>query len=298
MEKKTLGKAIGVLEILTNTMMCAFLYNLAMFMPITGFLLLVYKIKNVSLLNKKKWIIVNLLTLFFIGGFSVYLSSENNVSMSFLDLNGLKNSIGYVLIFLPIEILYYVFNGRKKLIPVFDRIIISGIVATAAAYIYSRILGIDMEIIKKILEDVGSLDKQLISYIMEELKNKIFYLIYIYVGFIIYITYYLFGKRSYPRWRISYQWLILYMIPFYLVKFGHMENIYLINTMLIIKISFVVYGLKILYNLIRTKIKSNLICHILAVLIGLNFQNITFIMAGLLSFQAIKITIIRKNGGK
>ena len=295
MNRKFLGnKYNNFMGYLLSAIICTFLYNLTMFMPITGFLLLVYKIKNVSILDKKKWIIVNLLIFFFIGGFSIHLTSSNNISVDLFDPESIQNLLAYILIFLPIELLYSILNSRKFLIPVFDRIIITSLIVTATACIYLNFLHIDMEIVKNILQQVDNLDKKKVAYVMSFIKNNKFYLIYTYVGLIIYLTYYSLGKRSYPYWRISYLWLILYMVPFYLIKFAHINNIYLTNIMMIIKLSFVIYGIKTIYSFIRKRIKLDLLCHILAIIIGFNFQNITFIIAGILSFEAIKIRIIKQ----
>ena len=184
------------------------------------------------------------------------------------------------------------------MIPVFDRIIITSIIATIGAYFYIKLLNINGELLKEVMQELNNIDEKNIEIIFKFMKNHIYYLIYTYVGFVTYITYYTFGRKSYSMWRISYWWLLFYIIPFFIIRFGHIQNVYLTNIMLMVKISFVVYGIKIVYNFIRLKIKSDIICQILAMIIGLNFQNITFIIAGLLSFEALKITIIRSNGGK
>ena len=285
--------------ILLASVMCAVFYNLSMLMPITGFALLVYKIKNVPMFRRKEWLAVTLLSMFFIGGINIYVSPNiYKFAVELFTNESLKNLAGYVFIFLPIEILYYKFNGRKFMIPVFDRIIITSIIATIGAYFYIKLLNINGELLKEVMRELNNIDEKNIEIIFKFMKNHIYYLIYTYVGFVTYITYYTFGRKSYSMWRISYWWLLFYIIPFFIIRFGHIQNVYLTNIMLMVKISFVVYGIKIVYNFIRLKIKSDVICQILAMIIGLNFQNITFIIAGLLSFEALKITIIRSNGGK
>lgn len=298
MKKNLLKKEYNALpEILLAAVMCTLFFNLTMVMPITGFVLLVYKIKNVSMLRSREWLAVTLLSMVFIGGINIYIKPDSyRFAVEFMTADSLKNLAGYALIFLPIEILYYVFNSRKFMIPVFDRIIITSIITTITAFVYLRILNIDGELLKQIMGEINNMDAASVSMVFAVLKKYSYYLIFAYVGMVTYLTYYSFGKKSYPMWRISYWWLLFYIIPFFMIRFGHIQNVYLTNIMLMVKISFVVYGIKIVYNLIRLKINSDLFCQILAVIIGFNFQNIMFIAAGLLSFEAIKITIIRSGG--
>lgn len=285
--------------ILLAAVMCTVFYNLSMIMPLMGFTLLIYKIKNVPMFRKKEWFLVTLISMILIGGIDLYVSPVNyKIGIEFFNMDSLKNLMGYILIFLPIELLYYQFNGRKFMIPVFDRIIITGIITTITVYFYLKFLNIDENLLKEVVKEVNNIDERSVNIVFNFIKNHVYYLIYSYILFITYVTYYSFGKKSFPVWRISYGWLLLYIIPFFLIRFGHIQNVYLTNIMLIVKISFVVYGIKIVYNFIKMKINSDIICQMLAVILCLNFQNITFIIAGLLSFEAIKITIIKSNGGK
>lgn len=285
--------------ILLDAVMCTILYNLSMLMPVTGFALLIYKIKNVPMFKIKKWLGATILSMIFIGGINFYVSPVTyKFAFEFMTAESLKNLAGYVLIFFPIEILYYQFNGKKFMIPVFDRIIITSIVTAVTAFFYIKLLNINGELLKEVVKELNNIDQANIDIIFKFIKNNVYYMIYTYVGLITYLTYYSFGRKSYPVWRISYWWLLFYIVPFFIIRFGHIQNVYLTNIMLMVKISFVVYGIKIVYNLIRLKIKSDIICQLLAVIIGLNFQNIIFIIAGLLSFEAVKITIIKDNGGK
>ena len=115
--------------ILLDAVMCTILYNLSMLMPVTGFALLIYKIKNVPMFKIKKWLGATILSMIFIGGINFYVSPVTyKFAFEFMTAESLKNLAGYVLIFFPIEILYYQFNGKKFMIPVFDRIIITSIV--------------------------------------------------------------------------------------------------------------------------------------------------------------------------
>lgn len=285
--------------ILLAAVMCTVFYNLSMIMPLMGFTLLIYKIKNVPMFRKKEWFLVTLISMILIGGIDLYISPVNyKIGIEFFNMDSLKNLMGYILIFLPIELLYYQFNGRKFMIPVFDRIIITGIITTITVYFYLKFLNIDENLLKEVVKEVNNIDERSVNIVFNFIKNHVYYSIYSYILFITYVTYYSFGKKSFPIWRISYGWLLLYIIPFFLIRFGHIQNVYLTNIMLIVKISFVVYGIKIVYNFIKMKINSDIICQMLAVILCLNFQNITFIIAGLLSFEAIKITIIKGNGGK
>ena len=60
MVKKADLQYIGISKIANMTMTAVFLYMLALIMPITGFLLPVYKIRSLNILQKKGWIILNI----------------------------------------------------------------------------------------------------------------------------------------------------------------------------------------------------------------------------------------------
>lgn len=259
------------------------LYILAMFVPITGFLLPVYKIRNMSLFNRMEWILINILIILMIGIVDV-------------------KSLGlYLIVFLMIEILYSIFKNIKFSFPVFDRIILSGIIITIISVFYLKLISDDILLIRQGIEEVYAkhydIDPQKLSIIFKFMKDNLLLLVYSYVGFIIHMTYFSIDQKNYSSWRISYQWLLFYIVPFLMMRFLHVKNIYLLNIMTMAKITYVVYGIKIVYNFIRRKIKFDFISQVIAVIIGMNFLNFVFIIGGLQCFEFIKVVILKNNSG-
>lgn len=293
MIKKTLQYSNAAVKILQMSITSVLLYILALTMPITGFLLPVYKIKAITTLNRK-----SLLILFHIAVPAAILLTVGILDSLFDIKFTYTKTLGcYFLVFVPIEILYFFFLRLKVFIPEFDRIIITGVIISFLVYIYLQNAGAEVEYIKKSLEEFYlkkyNIDSKSLEIIFKIMRENALYIIYTYLGAVVYLTYYSLNRKRYPVWKISYQWLLFYIIPFLIMRFTSIKNIYLTNIMEIAKISFIVYGVKILYIIIKSKIKIDAVSQIMAIMIGFAFPNFLFIIAGLNSFEIIKVKVIK-----
>ena len=124
MVKKADLQYIGISKIANMTMTAVFLYMLALIMPITGFLLPVYKIRSLNILQKKGWIILNITVPLAI--LAVIGILDTLLGVQFTETKTL--GVEYFMIFLPIELLYYFFIKLKIFVNIFDRIIITSLI--------------------------------------------------------------------------------------------------------------------------------------------------------------------------
>lgn len=129
-------------------------------------------------------------------------------------------------------------------------------------------------------------------------KYRIF-LLYIYTGAIAYFSYLILKKKEYKDWKISYQWIIIYIIAFFVSRYAGFGKVISVNTLAILKITYALYGIKLIYNLINSKINNSIISQMGALAVGFYFSGITFIIGALECFDFIKIHIVKlNNGGK
>lgn len=298
MVKKADLQYIGISKIANMTMTAVFLYMLALIMPITGFLLPVYKIRSSNILQKKGWIIYNIAVPLAILAVIGILDTLLGVQFTKIKTLGI-----YFMVFLPIELLYYFFINLKIFVNIFDRIIITSLIISFLLFMYIQNAGPEVEFIKKSLEqfymEKYNIDSNSLAVIFKMMKENALSIIYIYLGAVVYLTYFMVKRNTYSNWKISYQWLLMYIVPFMIMRFTDIENIYFINLMTITKISFIVYGVKIVYNLIRKKVKLDTLSQIISVAAGFVFPNILFVVGGLQCFEMVKIKVIKiDNGGR
>lgn len=298
MIKRADSQYLNMPKLANMTMTAVFLYILALIMPITGFLLPAYKIKSINTMKKNGWLILNITIPLAILVVIGILDTLMGIQFTKIKALGV-----YFMVFFPIELLYYFFVKIKFFVNIFDRIIITGILISLGVFLYIQNAGPEMEFIKKSLEEIYmekyNIDSNSLALIFKMMKENAMYIIYTYLGAVVYLTYFMVKRSTYSNWKISYQWLLFYIVPFLIMRFTDIKNIWLINIMEITKISFIVYGVKIVYNLISKKIKIDTVSQILSVMIGFLFPNILFAIGGLQCFEFMKIKVIKiDNGGR
>ncbi len=273
-----LSERFEVIEVLKTVAVSFLIFNVAMIFPLTSFIFPVYKIRANQKLNQKQIFIVNT-ALFLLIGF---------VSKMTLML--------YVSLFLVIEVLYYMFETlqTKMKIKIFDRIIITSIVSTVLMILFLGQASDTLEVLKKTITDVytnqygiitdvytnqyGISQRDLSMIFNYATKYRIF-LLYIYTGAIAYFSYLILKKKEYKDWKISYQWIIIYIIAFFVSRYAGFGKVISVNTLAILKITYALYGIKLIYNLINSKINNSIISQMGALAVGFYFSGITFIIA-------------------
>ena len=282
-----LSERFEVIEVLKTVAVSFLIFNVAMIFPLTSFIFPVYKIRANQKLNQKQIFIVNT-ALFLLIGF---------VSKMTLML--------YVSLFLVIEVLYYMFETlqTKMEIKIFDRIIITSIVSTVLMILFLGQAGDTLEVLKKTITDVYTnqygISQRDLSMIFNYAAKYRMFLLYIYTGAIAYFSYLILKKKEYKDWKISYQWIIIYIIAFFVSRYASFGKVIAVNTLAILKITYALYGIKLIYNLINSKINNSIISQMGALAVGFYFSGITFIIGALECFDFIKIHIVKlNNGGK
>lgn len=211
----------------------------------------------------------------------------------------------YVSLFLVIEVLYYIFETlqTKMEVKIFDRIIITSIVSTVLMILFLGQAGDTLEVLKKTITDVYTnqygISQRDLSMIFNYATKYRMFLLYIYTGAIAYFSYLILKKKEYKDWKISYQWIIIYIIAFFVSRYSSFGKVIAVNTLAILKITYALYGIKLIYNLINSKINNSIISQMGALAVGFYFSGITFIIGALECFDFIKIHIVKlNNGGK
>lgn len=240
---------------LLNSLTIVILFLLSLVLPVTAFFLPVYKIKKMQNLSIKKNIAVNIVAM-------IILTIINPILLAI-----------YIFFYLSIELLYYYFNKKLPNVKKFDRIVITSIVISFFMGIFTYLLrdefikniNLVMNAYKENMHLTTAEAKELLEYISSNSLNFLFdyailcvFFIYIAVDF-----------KNYAKWEISFEWLVLYIIPFFMIRLLKIDNFYTQNFMQIGQSIFTFYGIKSMYNFISgfSKFKglNNLLAFITAI---------------------------------
>lgn len=280
-----LSEKFETIQILKTVTISFLIFNVAMIFPLTSFVYPVYKIRANTKLSPKEIFIVNTALFLLIG-----LVSKFTV-------------IFYVSLFLVVEVFYHLFENLKIKIKTFDRIIITTLISTGMLILLLSQSSDTLEILKKTITDVYTnqygISQRDLSLIFNYMAKYKIFLLYLYTGAVSYFSYFVLKKEEYKDWKISYQWIIPYIIAFFISKYADFGKVISANTLAILKITYALYGIKLIYNLINSKINNSIISQVGALILGFYFSGITFIVGALECFELIKIHIVKlNNGGK
>ncbi|WP_027129004.1 hypothetical protein [Fusobacterium perfoetens] len=285
MELKNNRLNLNFMSILKTTIVSFLVYNIASIFPLISFIFPVYKIKSNKTMNSKEIFITNIATLFFISILSKF------------------SMMLYVSVFLVIEAFYYGFEISKIKIKIYDRIILTSLVSTGLILFFLGYAGEAIEVLKKTASDIYvnqyGFSQRDLSIILKYLSEYRIFLIFMYSGLVTYLTYLSVMKDTYNQWKISYEWLILYIVAFFIERYSSYGKILAMNVLEIVKISYTLYGIKLIYTLVNSKTKMNLISQGISFIVGFYFSGITFVLGALECFDFLKIQVIKiNNGGK
>lgn len=201
--------------------------------PTTGFLLPIYKIKKLKNLSKNKRLMVEILVIV-----ALFLLSPQLLVL-------------YLVFFLAMEFLYNIL--KKYNFKEYDRIVLNSFIITIMSVgiiYYNRAeLIANFQYIFEIYEKNLNLDllKLDFSSILYDVKSNLVYYTFIYVFFNIYVLHLYFERENYRKWEISFYWVLLYIIPFFLLKIK-IDNFYLKNILEVTKLVYCFYGVNGIYN--------------------------------------------------
>lgn len=246
--------------------------------PLGSFILPVYKIKKMPRLNSKNRLFTNL-----ISGGVIYFIDD-------------KLFFVYIAFFLLLEGLYYVFERTS--IEIFDRIFISTTLTTVMGYLLMRtFIGTPndlMIILDGMYREYLVLDPAMITTMMSYIKQHLLVVMFTYSLVINYFTYFILKGKEYREWNISYLWILIYIVTFFIDKTLKIDNFYVKNLYSITTLIYVIYGIKVLYSMLRKKIKWRVYGQILAIVTAYLFPISIFILGVMNSFGMIKIIKRRK----
>lgn len=259
-------------------------FFLSLFIPFLTYLIPYYKITKVNLYKKKYSLAINIL-----------------VALILFHINP-----GYLIIYLifpyAMEFMFYLFNKIAKRMQVFNRIVLMSIVPTIllSFYLYSnmdRINYITTNLLRmtNIVEKVGIENIPILQESMVLISSYYIFgafFVVLLANFFLFLT---LIPSTYKLWKISCYWLIPYMLILWAHKYNISTNVLLENNILeIIKWIYILYGIKVIYNLTeKVGIKSNILKHGISMFLGLSYPMVTFIIGALASFEFIEIKEIK-----
>ena len=254
------------------------LFLVSSLIPLGSFILPAYKIKKLPKLNSKNRLLANL-----ISGGGIYFIDD-------------KLFFVYVGFFLLLEGAYYLFEMTS--IEIFDRIFISTTITTAVGYLLMKaFIGTPdnlITIMDGMYREYLILDQTVITTMMGYIKQHLLFIMFTYSLVINYFTYFILKGKTYRKWNVSYLWILVYIVTFFIDKTLKIDNFYVKNLYSITTLIYVIYGIKVLYSMFREKIKWRVYGKGLAIVTACFFPIGIFILGVINSFGIIKINKRRK----
>ena len=275
---------MAIVSILMSVGTIIMYFFLSLFVPFLTYLIPYYKITKVNLYKKKYSLAINIL-----------------VALILFRINP-----GYLLIYLifpyTMEFMFYLFNKIAKRIQVFNRIVLMSIVPSIliSFYLYFNMDRINYIVtnLPRMTKIVGQVGIENISVLQESIALISNYYIFGAFFVVILANFFLFLTlipMTYKLWKISCYWIIPYILILWAHKYNMSANILLENNILeIIKWIYVLYGIKVIYNLTeKIGVKSDILKHGISMLLGLGYPMVAFIIGALASFEFIEVKEIR-----
>ena len=275
---------MAIVSILMSVGTIIMYFFLSLFLPFLTYLIPYYKITKVNLYKKKYSLAINILVALIL--FCI--------------------SPGYLLIYLifpyAMEFMFYLFNKIAKRMQVFNRIVLMSIVPSIliSFYLYFNMdrinyIATNLPRMTNMVEQVGI---ENISVLQESMVLVSSYYIFGAFFVVLLANFFLFLTlipSTYKLWKISCYWIIPYILILWAHKYNISVNILFENNILeIIKWIYVLYGIKVIYNLTdRIGVKSNILKHGVSMFLGLSYPMVAFIIGALASFEFIEVKEIR-----
>ena len=275
---------MAIVSILMSVGTIIMYFFLSLFVPFLTYLIPYYKITKVNLYKKKYSLAINIL-----------------VALILFHINP-----GYLLIYLifpyTMEFMFYLFNKIAKRMQVFNRIVLMSIVPSIliSFYLYFNMdrinyITTNLPRMTNIVEWVGIENISILQESMALVSNYYIFgafFVVILANFFLFLT---LIPMTYKLWKISCYWIIPYISILWAHKYNMSANILLENNILeIIKWIYVLYGIKVIYNLTeKIGVKSDILKHGISMLLGLGYPMVAFIIGALASFEFIEVKEIR-----
>ena len=275
---------MAIVSILMSVGTIIMYFFLSLFLPFLTYLIPYYKITKVNLYKKKYSLAINILVALILF----------HISPSFL--------IYYLIFPYTMEFMFYLFNKIAKRMQVFNRIVLMSIVPSIliSFYLYFNMdrinyITTNLPRMTNIVEWVGIENISILQESMALVSNYYIFgafFVVILANFFLFLT---LIPMTYKLWKISCYWIIPYILILWAHKYNISVNILFENNILeIIKWIYVLYGIKVIYNLTdRIGVKSNILKHGISMFLGLSYPMVAFIIGALASFEFIEVKEIR-----
>lgn len=249
---------------LINGLVIMILTCLSMIIPIFIYNIPVYRIKNTKKLSICGRILSEFISIPLILTV-IHYSTKAHVEVLKIDqqiANKLQVLLIVVFIIIPflIELLYNVFIKFKNKIKKFDRIILISLIITTILAIISFLIKNELNIFAEKLIDFNKLYSADIIKEMNTMKNTVKFEtlvtgIFMFSIIINFLTYLALNFEDFDQWEISFGWLILYLVPFFVSRIFKLENVYLNIFENIGMGIFTIYGIKAISSFGKNFIK-------------------------------------------
>ena len=275
---------MAIVSILMSAGVIVMYFFLSLFLPFLAYLIPYYKITKVNLYKKKYSLAINIL-----------------VALILFRINP-----EYLLIYLifpyTMEFMFYLFNKIAKRMQVFNRIVLMSMVPgiLLSFYLYSNMdkmnyIATNLPRITSIVEQLGIENVLVLQKSIVLISNYYIFgafFIVILANFFLFLT---LIPMTYKLWKISCYWIIPYILILWVHKYNISVNILLENNILeIIRWIYVLYGIKVIYNLTeKIGVKSDILKHGISMLLGLSYPMVAFVIGALASFEFIEVKEIR-----
>jgi len=275
---------MAIVSILMSTGVIVMYFFLSLFLPFLSYLIPYYKITKVNLYKKKYSLAINIL-----------------VALILFRINP-----EYLLIYLifpyTMEFMFYLFNKIAKRMQVFNRIVLMSMVPgiLLSFYLYSNMdkmnyIATNLPRITSIVEQIGIENVLVLQKSIVLISNYYIFgafFVVILANFFLFLT---LIPMTYKLWKISCYWIIPYILILWAHKYNISVNILLENNILeIIRWIYVLYGIKVIYNLTeKIGVKSDILKHGISMLLGLSYPMVTFVIGAIISFEFIEVKEIR-----
>ena len=275
---------MAIVSILMSAGVIVMYFFLSLFLPFLAYLIPYYKITKVNLYKKKYSLAINIL-----------------VALILFRINP-----EYLLIYLifpyTMEFMFYLFNKIAKRMQVFNRIVLMSMVPgiLLSFYLYSNMdkmnyIATNLPRITSIVEQLGIENVLVLQKSIVLISNYYIFgafFIVILANFFLFLT---LIPMTYKLWKISCYWIIPYILILWVHKYNISVNILLENNILeIIRWIYVLYGIKVIYNLTeKIGVKSDILKHGISMLLGLSYPMVAFVIGAIISFEFIEVKEIR-----
>ena len=274
---------MAIVSILMSAGTIIIYFFLSLFLPFLTYLIPYYKITKVNLYKRRYSLAINIIV-------SLVLYA---ISPSFL--------IYYLIFPYTMEFTFYLFNKLTRRIQVYNRIVIMSVIPTILIFIYIYINRVEIIRIINLLPQLEEFKKLGVEYIrrfqetMIYISQNIVLQVFKYVFLATLFLFLTLIPGTYKLWKLSCYWIIPYMLILWAHKYNISVSILFENNILeIIKWIYVLYGIKVIYNLTeKIGVKSDILKHGISMLLGLGYPMVAFIIGALASFEFIEVKEIR-----